>query len=56
LLLGIYDGHGDDKVARYLQEHLLDRLSQHKLFDSDLETAIKSGKTFINSVLTQIEE
>ncbi len=23
MLLGVYDGHGDDKVATYLQENLL---------------------------------
>jgi hypothetical protein len=33
LLLGVYDGHGDDKVATYLQENLLERLAKHEDFE-----------------------
>jgi serine/threonine protein phosphatase PrpC len=29
LLMGIFDGHGDDKVANHLQQYLLQRLSEH---------------------------
>ena len=39
--MGVFDGHGDEKVADYLKEHALRRIMEHQLLQSHSQKAIK---------------